>query len=72
MASWLVAFSCGLVFLGLFETRVYFKKKDAEKEAELAAFSDVSEISARFDREINELIFISSGLHAYIKVRNGQ
>lgn len=71
-ASWILALLCGLVFLGLFETIIYFKKSDVAKEAELNALSYVSSISARFDREINELIFISSGLHAYIKVRDGK
>jgi PAS domain S-box-containing protein len=60
-----------LLFLGLLEPILHIKRQELQKNAELEAVSFGSDLIARFDRELNTLINLSSGLAAYIKIHHG-
>jgi two-component system sensor histidine kinase VicK len=60
-----------LLFLGLLEPILHIKRQELRKNAELQAVSFGSDLIARFDRELNTLINLSSGLDAYIKIHHG-
>lgn len=62
-----------LVFLGLVaaaEVLLNFQAGETEAEARMAALAHASTLRARVDRELNAVLFLSSGLSGYLVVRN--
>lgn len=70
-SSWPYALLLSMLFLTLFEPLLYLKLQNIHKDEELEALSFGNDLIARFDRELNTLINLSSGLEAYIKVHHG-
>ncbi|MFO7370046.1 MAG: ATP-binding protein [Bacteroidales bacterium] len=69
--TWPFALLLSLLFLTLFEPLLYLKQQNLRKDEALEALSFGNDLIARFDRELNTLINLSSGLEAYIKVHGG-
>ncbi len=69
--TWPYALLLSLLFLTLFEPLLYLKQQNIHKDEALETLSFGNDLIARFDRELNTLINLSSGLEAYIKVHGG-
>ena len=51
---------------------MYLKRHSLQKDAELEAVTYGSDLIFRFDRELNTLINLSSGIAAYITIHQGE
>jgi len=60
------------VFISLLEYTLNSKKQELEKEARLRAVSFGSSIRSSFEGEINQIIYVLSGVQAYIQLHKGQ
>lgn len=68
---WLKSIIITLIFFGLLQVYIQTKKEEIKKTYFINSVRFGSDLKARFDRELNALIFIFSGLSAYIKVHHG-
>jgi PAS domain S-box-containing protein len=66
--SFIVAIVLSLAILGLFETMMYFKEDQIVKEEEIHDLSHINEMVPRLERELSKLIYLSSGVDAYLQV----
>ncbi|UXP32855.1 ATP-binding protein [Reichenbachiella agarivorans] len=71
-SSLLIGCIISLGLLILFETMMYYRHAEMDKNQDLEAVSFGSELIPRIDRELNKLIYLSSGLEAYLKVYHNE
>ncbi|MCV9388953.1 sensor histidine kinase [Reichenbachiella ulvae] len=66
--SLVVAIVLSFILLGLFEAMMYYRKDQITKEEEIHNLSHVNELVPRLERELSKLIYLSSGVDAYLQV----
>lgn len=65
-----VAFVVFLLIGMMTETLLHFHAKDSQTERRAAALTYANQLRARVDRELNAVMFLSSGLTSYLVVRH--
>lgn len=67
VGSWALAILSGALFLLFFETAIYFKKTQIKSLIDKEATEFSGTIISKFNNELNKLIYLNSGIEAYIK-----